>query len=1061
MAGGCSDAESSGSGAPRPLFRPLKSGTEADAGPSAKLRRSLDQFLDASALPDAPSSDDDAQSRVRLASASNAEAAGEDGKAKGALAKMNARLRKKKAAAAAGVEGTDNPRAKRAKARLERMDLVDQTNENPSLEDSTAFLEQMESDGAADIDAPKEGGRSKCGKKRRLLKRKPATKGGQMQVRMEGSVVKKAPARQLSGGTPGSGSADTITPAKEARLRVKGGGNKAAAKAKQKDEGDGLGSESEDEENPDTEAWEKDLASRIDKEHPEVAATAFSIKQCPVTAIRQLPVESYLGRRRLEEGGQLLMDTGGFINVNFMLGTYKNLQNLRKRQQRGDKTASAAEKADIKYLRWLIVKALKLRVINKRELRTGKVNQARLKAAEKSLRWSLARKANLADFSDNEGADEITPELRFKGKEQAKDFKAVQKEGRQNMRTQILQKQAQVSTSSSHNIDMEEMQNRLTAPSLSFDWEEKGSDEEEDAMLEVDMPEENKVLSKRDTFRDQLQRSASFHMAKGLTRSKTNFNLNKSFSAENLGAAPSGLLRIASAPASLEAQGIADANVTSNASAATSVAGTEKKPVVSKLWDMLDEPGVSEEKLAQHDEALSLTAKVSDTPAVSSTDVPSEAAKPQESDKATQSASSSIPVVQPEPDSLEKFLSQDLDKGPPADSSSHNTEAPAASEKRSIKPESSHPLSQDWRGVTPTQRWTYEADSRDSFDSILTAEEKPAAKSLGDKPDDISPTMAFVPSKGADEPKDIRRPASKAPAGQCEEISATAPFVPTKVLDDQSFGISPTAPFVSKDSGISPTAPFVAKDVEISPTAAFVAKDPVQISQTQPFVAAAPKAVEISQTQPFVVTDPKEQHKASEKQPVLASATPIHKAVVSSAPLVKPTLTPEAAPLTTAAPIRKPSDLALSEKPVPAAPSRSSKKSASQISEDSLSGSPSEDDDEDLGAEQNAKNAIKRKREREWLRHNRRAARQEAKDATAAKVKRAKVDDSIGLGVSLLSTQDRSRFQDVVDTVHVKAKPTNGRRETAEPMSTQDEADVFAFGAVLGGIQKKKSFLKM
>merc|ERR1719424_958133 len=122
-------------------------------------------------------------------------------------------------------------------------------------------------------------------------------------------------------------------------------------------------------------------------------------------------------------------------------------------------------------------------------------------------------------------------------------------------------------------------------------------------MLEVDMPEENKVLSKRDTFRDQLQRSASFHMAKGLTRSKTNFNLNKSFSAEKLGSAPPELVRTASAPASLETQGIVDTNTMSNASAATSVApGAAEKPVVSMLWDMLDESGASEEKLPQQDQ---------------------------------------------------------------------------------------------------------------------------------------------------------------------------------------------------------------------------------------------------------------------------------------------------------------------------------------------------------------------------------------------------------------------------------------------------------------------------
>lgn len=967
---GGSDGESSGSEGARPLFRPLTSGPAAGAGKSAKLHRSLDNFLDANALPDAASSDEDKEP-TRQVVASHQLSEEKDSKG-GALAKLNKRLRKKKDAAAngEGASADANPRAKRAKARLERMELADPT-EDPSVEDTMAFLEQMEFDGAAGDEASKEAGgtsRSKRAKTGTLLKRKPATKGGQIQVRMESK--KGSPANKAS---PGSASKDSdeITPAKEARLRIKEKGGKGAGKAK-KEEGDGLGSESEDDEDTSqVEAWEADLKSRCEKEHSEVIATAFSIKPCPVSAIRQLPASSFLGRRRLEEGGHLLMDTSGCVNLHFMLGTYKNLQKLRERSRRGDKTATPADKADIKYLRWLIIKALKLRVINKRELQSGKVNQGRTKTAEKNLRWSLSRKVNLAEHSDNEGADEVSPELVFKGKEQTltEAFKAVRKEGRTNFRTQIVKKQAEVNVSSSHNINMEEMQNRLTAPSLSFDWEEKGSESEED-MLKVDMPEEESKNSKRNLFKDQLQRSASFHMAKGLThRPRTTANLSRSFSAVKLGGsapAPAETPRALPATVQSEAQASPDAKMTGpgEAGASSAVPGSSVEKTESKLWEVLHEPSTSVEDSAKPEQPQAVAAEGSVTSAQLSTADESKDIGPEEQ--------------------LEKLFNAPRTVDPATSS-----QAPIST-REPLDP----PLSQDWHGITPTAMWTAKAaDSRDSFDSMGGAEDKSVAQSSEGKHADISPTAAFVPSKAPDENFDISPTMPFVPKAMAD-ISPTMPFVPTKATDDQP--------------DISPTAPFV----------------PVAISQTQPFVASEPPASK--------------------------------KDIDSIAPQMEATLMPEAAALSLAPQARKAPGNGALEKQISG---RRLQRSTSLISEDSLSASESEDE-EGLGAEELQENSKRRKREREWLKHNRRAARQEAKEATSS-VKSRKLN-SQEVGVSLLSAEERSRWESVVDTVKVKANNANSRQ--AAPMlqgnDASQEEDVFgSFGRAPGGIIKKKSFL--
>jgi len=246
-----------------------------------------------------------------------------------------------------------------------------------------------------------------------------------------------------------------------------------------------------------------------------------------------------------------------------------------------------------------------------------------------------------------------------------------------------------------------------------------------------------------------------------------------------------------------------------------------------------------------------------------------------------------------------------------------------------------------------------------------------------------------------------------------------------------------------KELEISPTAPFVQHEadnqqLEIGPTAAFVPKMPetkaLEISQTQPFVPRN-EPVQISQTQPFV-------GKAAE-------------ATISPTQLVDSGNTPASTmPAAPGAENKK----SLAPRPA-ASPLR---RTASHVSDDdSLSDSPS--DDGALGeGEENAvrQNPQQRKREREWLRHNRQTARKEAKE-TMERIKRRKVG-GVDDHSSLLSTKERSRYEELVSNSVVTTKTAGGVSEATRLLrggEAADEAEVFGgFRGAPGGIVKKKTF---
>jgi hypothetical protein len=295
---------------------------------------------------------------------------------------------------------------------------------------------------------------------------------------------------------------------------------------------------------------------------------------------------------------------------------------------------------------------------------------------------------------------------------------------------------------------------------------------------------------------------------------------------------------------------------------------------------------------------------------------------------------------------------------------------------------------------------------------------------------------------------DVDQTLMKASEGQQVEISPTAPFVPQK-LDERALDISPTAPFVAEVE-ISPTMPFVPKEVP---------DNDVEISPTMPFAPSEvpDKNLEISPTMPFAPTEAPKAH--SEISPTLAATVATGNGAVSATlPATQATFdmmssntlgqrTEEQEK------VAKPPRVDVERRAV-ASPGRCVTRSATIVSEDSPSESQS--DDEALEGEHGIKqNKEQRKREREWLRHNRRAARQQAKDATeTAKRRKKKSADETS---PILSTQERSRYEDLVDTgsaLATKALPLLRRGHA------MDEEDAFSgFGKLAGGIQKKKSFL--
>lgn len=299
-----------------------------------------------------------------------------------------------------------------------------------------------------------------------------------------------------------------------------------------------------------------------------------------------------------------------------------------------------------------------------------------------------------------------------------------------------------------------------------------------------------------------------------------------------------------------------------------------------------------------------------------------------------------------------------------------------------------------------------------------------------DWPEDITPTAMWGPGSPKIRPG---RPEAGAPAKGSLEISPTMPFEP---LD---------AAAAKASLEISPTMPFVPMDMA-------AAKGPLEISPTMPFVpmevAAAAKSMEISPTLPFV---------------------PMDLAVGKDLPEISPTMpfvlqedkVPAVGDEAGAVPQGE-------EKPPVAAPeARSPKRSAAQLSENSPSSEEDESEAEDgAGVPLTEAERKRRRQEREWLRHKRRALRREeglarqreaaGRPAAVGAGRLAAVPD---LGAAAMSREEQTRFQALVadgpGEVLKGAAAVANRRGGLAALAGADDDDGFMLLGTFGGAPRK------
>lgn len=990
MQGDGSDGES---GEARPLFRITRSQGSKPARETGRRKagRTIAAAVEAALQNLNDSSDDDEGfSRARHVARFKQRKAPVDGEG----APKRAKQSRVKAGSAALEAHYDS---------LLQEELGPASAENPTVEETSEYLAYLEKlANGEDVKPPKGKGRAR-GTKRRIVKP---------------GEDEKTHVRKADQVTPEKAEEDDddTTPLKEARLRHRGGAGKGGGKRG----GKKIGGDSESEEDTTgpsaetMEAWEADFAARIDKRTPDNAATAFSIKMCTVQKIRQLEASSYLGARK--EGGKLLFDDEKKVNVHFLLGTQKELEKIRQRRKKGEQVAEDIDKSEQQYLRWLVVKALKLRVINKTEMRAGSVGKKRIDRIQKSNRWSLALSSNLAENSDDEEVEnEASPELIFKAREKPEDTKENSKEIRKNIRAQIESRVANVSVSSSHDVNLEEMREILTAPSLSFDWSDKQLDDEEGenemGILEVELPDEVKQMSKRDLFKSQLHRARSFNQAKGLThgsRTKSNSSLGSAGGdgtttslQEEIPRTQSGRLtqdepnEAEKAPVSKLWERL-EARRKETSSSKEDLVDSEQLPAEGGVRDDADRPEAScqseESKKLEapesvecdslENEKVDLQSKFSQVATentvvteISKKDAtPDEPAPTEKVEESTSGATGSGGVaapVAPEASTLQMPAdalkshtteNQDVESAPKTDIGADSFEIPEPSKSSELHEQDI--TSEDWHGVPPTAMWVV-SPLRSPVDSFDATPSKPTAGIPAKEHNvEISPTLPMVPNV---------------------EISPTLPMVPNKT--DQ-LEISPTLPMVPNKT------------------------DQLEISPTMPMIAPADRELEISPTMPMIPTEA-EANKLREPADAAGLAKENHRvgeiltsdrSEVDSVPTASRNVAVGALAKT------------LSQGNIDL--------QASIMSDDSLSESEGEDVALDADQLEFQQNPEQLRREREWLRHKRKLARQEAKD-------------------SMMKLRKRKAIEAVLP---------------AAAADSLDESD--AFGSLSGGIRKKKSFLR-
>lgn len=280
-------------------------------------------------------------------------------------------------------------------------------------------------------------------------------------------------------------------------------------------------------------AWLRELEERS----PADLRDAFGLKPCSPKELRQLPDNAFLGGRKTP-GALPIYDPEGKVSLQFLLASYKASEKSRERL-RGEDSAVDLHRP---FLRWLMKKARELKLLNSREVRRGALAQQRLEAATKSGEWRLSLEQNQAEASDEEVRQKqeqkrqkaaekalrdatIKMELNFP---QPKAATPTAPEGatallKERLSRQLESKKDKIDALSSHGQDLQTMADRLMAPSLSFDWDEPESDEDDNSkgILQVDLPAAANPQGRRALLREQIQRSVSFKQAKELSKTKS------------------------------------------------------------------------------------------------------------------------------------------------------------------------------------------------------------------------------------------------------------------------------------------------------------------------------------------------------------------------------------------------------------------------------------------------------------------------------------------------------------------------------------------------------------
>ncbi|CAK9059236.1 Hypothetical protein SCF082_LOCUS31420 [Durusdinium trenchii] len=277
-------------------------------------------------------------------------------------------------------------------------------------------------------------------------------------------------------------------------------------------------------------AWLEDLTARAGSSGDLRAA--FALKPCSTKEIRQLGDQAFLGGKRTP-GALPIYDLDGKVSLKFLLATNKASEKSRDRLRGEDSEVDFHRP----FIRWLLKKARELQLLSSREVSRGSLAPGRVDAAQKSGQWSLSLEQNQAEASDEEGrqkkalararvqdAKTMQMDVRFPTRKSSEGSNEDAAELlKQQWRSQLEPKKDKIEANSSHGLDLQKMCDRLTAPSLSFDWEEPESDEDESkGILQVELPASAKTSEgRRALLREEIKRSLSFKQAKELTKVKS------------------------------------------------------------------------------------------------------------------------------------------------------------------------------------------------------------------------------------------------------------------------------------------------------------------------------------------------------------------------------------------------------------------------------------------------------------------------------------------------------------------------------------------------------------